>query len=740
MGNNHQPERSLTPPSDATTLADDRTRVLKDGELFALFDRFGDIHGAGSGVQGIYFGGTRHLSNFELLVDGERPVLLSSTVKDDNLMMVADFTNPDRKGGTGDHLQSDTVHIRRRKFLHRGSCYECIELRSFQDHPLQFDLRLRFAADFADIFEVRGKARSARGKLRRETVDAARAKFSYHGLDEVVRTTQISIEPMPLSLTELDGNKNEVRFDLRIEARASKRIFIRVNCDQDTVPEQKPNRDLASCYESAQRDLEQKLREVRLGSCRIFSSNELLNRWLTRSFSDLHMLITEKQEGPFPYAGIPWFSTAFGRDGIITALECLAFAPEISKGVLLFLAKRQATKKDPRTEAEPGKILHETRLGEMATLFEVPFAQYYGSIDSTPLFALLAGAYFRRTGDLSTLRELWPAIKGALAWCQEYGDRDQDGYIEYGRGVESGLIHQGWKDSTNPIFHNDGKDAPLPIALCEVQAYWYGALHECSHLANVLGETEYAKALQAQADALSERFNRDFWLPSHRSYALALDGDKKACEVRSSNAGQCLFTGIVPHDRAALIAAWLVESESHSGWGVRTIPRSESRYNPMSYHNGSIWPHDNALVALGLSKVGQKRAALQIFNGLFAAANDFDQHRLPEVFCGFGRQPGEAPTLYPVACAPQAWAAGSVFLLLQSLLGLEVCVSEAAGNNKAHTLCFREPLLPESVEWLRIENLDVCGAVLSLHLTRHQDGVGIEVLQRSGEVEVLVAK
>ncbi len=497
-----------------------------------------------------------------------------------------------------------------------------------------------------------------------------------------------------------------------------------IACESNGVP-----RKLAS-YEDALVRINEERRSSPVGDLGIFTSNEQLNDWLNRSRADLEMMIASTDYGPYPYAGVPWFSTVFGRDGIITALEILWLAPTVAKGVLSYLAATQSKSHDPERDAEPGKILHEMRKGEMARLREVPFDRYYGSVDATPLFVLLAAAYYERTADIEFIRSIWPNLEAALEWIDRFGDVDGDGFVEYARHSETGLLQQGWKDSQDSVFHDDGSLASGPIALCEVQSYVYAAKSRIAAIADSLGFQRRGEKLHAEAEELRKRFEDAFWSEELSMYAMALDGSKRQCRIRSSNAGHCLFSGIASPAHSRRTMDSLLAPAFFSGWGIRTVATSEKRFNPMSYHNGSVWPHDNALIALGALNSRQKDLALRIMSGLLDLSIFIELHRLPELICGFARRSGKAPTLYPVACAPQAWAAGAAFLVLQACLGISIDAKESR-------VYLRHTALPGAIAQVRIQNLKIGDASVDLAFDRHKETVGVDVVRRTGDIEVV---
>jgi glycogen debranching enzyme len=703
-------------------LADDRTQVLKQGETFAVFDRHGDIQTLGLGEQGLYHEGTRFLSRLVLRVGTYPPLLLSSTVKNDNAILTVDLTNPDFIMNGQVTVPRGTVHIFRTKFLWQGTCYERLQIYNYGLMTLDFPLYLQFDADFADIFEVRGVRRDRRGHRLEAVVKDDGIVLGYAGLDGITRRTRLQCLPAP---GEVLGS--ELRLEINLAPKGEATFDLTVSCESaEPSATIRPFAPAATAAAEALQWLENQ-------DCEIYTSNERFNDWLNRSRTDLHMMISQTPYGLYPYAGVPWFSTVFGRDGIITALECLWMNPNIAQGVLAYLASAQATEVIPIQDAEPGKILHETRGGELAMLGEIPFRRYYGSVDATPLFVILAAAYYERTGDQAFIESIWPNIELALQWIDRYGDVDGDGFVEYARRAPKGLVHQGWKDSQDAVFHADGTLADGPIALCEVQGYVYAAKRGAAAMAARRGDSGQAHDLLRQAEALQERFAQVFWCADLGTFSLALDGQKRLCRVRTSNAGHCLFSEIANVMHAEQIARTLMAEEMFAGWGIRTLAASEVRYNPMSYHNGSIWPHDNALIAYGLSRYGLREPVLRILTGLFEASLFINLHRLPELFCGFLHRPGEGPTLYPVACAPQAWAAASVFLLLQACLGLSVC-----GHSSQISLA--HPLLPPFLQEVSLKNLRVGQGSVDLFIRRHAQDVSVSIDRREGKVEILILK
>lgn len=694
-------------------------RALKHDDTFVVLDSHGDIGASAGGPDGLFNADTRYLARLELLLNDVQPLLLGSNLRDDNSSLTVDLTNPDVIRNGQIVLRKDMLHIVRTIFLWRGTAYQRIGLQNHGERSASFSLTLLFDNDFADLFEVRGEQRPRRGVGNTRLLDANNILFEYVGLDEKPRSTTLHFDPSPSHLAV-----NRATYHLDLAPQQTTSLFVAVSCNKPATHKPIPFfRGLLAHR--------REMRRSTAGTTTIETSNDIFNEVLCQASADLNMLMTETPEGRYPYAGIPWYSTTFGRDALITALQMLWVDPRIARGVLKRLATYQATTADPLADAEPGKILHEMRGGEMAALREVPFGKYYGSVDSTPLFVLLAGLYVERTGDDETLRELWPAVEAALRWIDGVGDPDQDGFVEYQRASEQGLANQGWKDSFDAIFHADGQLAEGYIALAEVQGYVFAGKQLAARSARRLGLTDRAAKLEAEALNLAERFERAFWCEELGTYALALDGTKKPCKVKTSNAGQVLFTGIAREDHARMVAADLLRPHFFTGWGIRTVARGEARYNPMSYHDGSIWPHDNALIALGLARYGLKHSVEHVFKGLFDAATYMDLRRLPELFCGFQRERRQGPTLYPVACAPQAWASATPFTLLEAALGLEF--DPARGEIR-----LRNPRLPAFLNEVILRDLQLGDSGVDLRVRRQGDDVSLEVLRTRGKIQVSI--
>lgn len=714
----------------ASSLASRRaTRVLADGRSFAVFEVGGDILDAPSEALGLFHRDTRYLSRFELRIAHEAPYLLNSYLSDDNALLRVNLTNPDlgvQRGAI--ELRRDAIQIERSWVLREPTMLQRLIVRNFARTPVRLPIEFTFAVDFADLFQVRGVKRRRRGEAEKPEVNANHIRFGYQGLDGVRRTTEIMFKPEPRSL-------GDDRASYVLNLKPDERVVIeaRISVASDSPRELPPPRSRISRFDEALESRRAEIARLGEGCARISASNEYLESLLRHSAADLLSIVSRRPEGVHMMAGIPWFATLFGRDSIVTALATLPFCPELAGGTLRTLAAMQGVEVNERRDEQPGKIIHEVRSGEMAATGEVPFGRYYGSIDSTPLFLWLYGRYTASTGDLALADELWPKALRAIEWIEKWGDRDGDGYIEYVRESARGLANQGWKDSVDAISHADGGLARAPIALCEVQGYVYGAYKMAAQVADRLNHNDEASRMRERASALRDNFLRDFWLEKEGTVALALDADKRPCRVMASNAAHCLASGLLNQEQAEILARRLMADDMFSGWGVRTLSANERRYNPMSYHNGSVWPHDNAIAAVGLARLEGREGVLRILDGLLDAAVQLKAGSLPELFCGFAREPRLGPAPYPVACHPQAWAAASIFMILQAMLGLRVMALE-------RRLVIDSPVMPPWLEWLRIEDLSVGKAKVSLVMRRTPISAAVEVTEKRGQVVVEVRK
>ena len=707
----------------ASSLAADLPKlVLKHDDAFLVADRRGDFPNV-PGEFGFYVADTRFLSLLELRLHGLRGIALNAGVSDDALEAAIDLTNPDMPLRPNVFLPGRSMRLARRLTIYGPQLYHWLAVESFVHDRHDLELTLSFSADFVDVFEVRGHPRRQRGVMLPREGDARVVRLGYRGLDGLVRTSTLVFDPPP---DHVDATGAEYHLSLTPGDRHELSLVVTANLEPRPSPRPLPFLDAA---QRRRAPVERLAREA----TRVRTNHDLFDHWLHRSRHDLHLLLTETPDGFMPYAGIPWYVAPFGRDALITASQLLPFEPEIARGTLRYLARLQGTVDDAFTDQEPGKILHEQRSGEMALCREIPFIPYYGTVDATPLFVMLAAEYLRWTDDVDFAREMWPAVERALGWMWTVGEAQGRGFLTYARRSPVGLPNQGWKDSHDCVMHADGRLAEPPIALAEVQGYQYAALLGAAAMAEALGREAEAPALRARARRLQERFETDFWLPDEAFYALALDREGAPCRVVTSNPGHLLWTRIVTDSRAQIVARRLLQDDMFTGWGVRTLSSRERQYNPMSYHNGSVWPHDTALAAVGMRHYGMNTHFLTLATGLFEAVLQFDDMRMPELFCGFPRVAGYAPTRYPVACSPQAWASGVVFQLIGAMLGLQ---PDAADNQ----ITLSRPTLPGWLTWIELRGLRVSKSRLGVRASQGSDGAAVELLAREGDAELVVRR
>jgi glycogen debranching enzyme len=698
--------------------------VLKHDDAFLVADRRGDFPGVGE--FGFYADGTRFLSQLELRVAARRPLLLNATITDDALQAVIELTNADvleversaARRGQQRVVPGRALRMSRRLTVYRNQLYQIVTVESFAQETHELEFGWIFDADFIDVFEARGHRRAHRGVALPPVIETAALTLGYRGLDDVVRTSRLEFFPGPARI-----DATAARYVVTLPP--GKRIELAVTITA-TVGSHAPHASLPwTDATTRRRDV---VEELRRGAARFETDHSLFNSWGDRALSDLLMLLTDTPDGFIAYAGIPWYVAPFGRDSLITALQMLPFNPEIARGTLRFLGRHQGDRDDAFTDQEPGKILHEYRTGEMASCREIPFIPYFGTVDATPLYVMLLAEYVRWTGDVPLARELWPNVERALGWMAASG-----GCLTYSRRSPIGLDQQGWKDSHDAIMHASGTLAPSPIAVAEAQGYHYAALLGSADIAECLGQPERARGLRQEAERVRARFEADFWLPDADYYALALDGSGKPCRVISSNPGHCLWTGIVDDARAEAVVHRLMADDMYTGWGVRTLSSAARLYNPISYHNGSVWPHDTAIAAMGMLRYGFTDAFLTLATGLFHAVQNFDRTRMPELFCGFPRTVGLGPTRYPVACSPQAWSAGVVFQLVTGMLRL---VPDAASNR----VTLDRPCLPSWLKWIELRGLRVSKSRIDLRVTQRRENAAVELLARDGDAEIVVRR
>ncbi|MCC3374822.1 amylo-alpha-1,6-glucosidase [Cohnella sp. REN36] len=672
-------------------------RVIKNNDVFLMTDRNGDIPGGSQ--NGLYLRDTRFLNEMKLTVNDRPPILLSSAA-DENYLARIRLTNEHMEEDGKVRLWRESVELIRERFIHDDVLYETIAMTNYSTTAIAFDLKVAFEADFADMFVVRGfQPAEELGKITGRSADRTQWRAEYLGADGLAKRTDIRWS-VPADAVSETG---EIGFAVRLAPAESKIITFTVLPSIDgKIPKARPKEEALDALKSS-------YDEWTADTMKVSSDSAVLDRLYDRGVQDLRVLLTDFGYGLFPVAGLPWYAVPFGRDSLIAALQMLPLRPEIARGTLQMMAAFQGEEVNPWFDEQPGKIMHELRNGELARSGQVPFAPYYGSIDSTPLFVLLAAEYAHWTGDTATIGELLPAIEKALAWIDQYGDRDADGFVEYFQESSKGIANQGWKDSADSVIHADGRFAAAPIALVEVQGYVYQAKSRLAPIAERLGHPELAARLRAEAEKLREAFDPAFWMENEAFYAIALDADNAQVRSVTSNPGHLLMSGIVPPERAAQVAQRLVAPDMFSGYGIRTMSSASTGYNPMSYHDGSIWPHDNAMTLLGMSRAGLAQEAAKVAGGLLKAAEKFEYYRLPELFCGYDESIGY-PVSYPVACSPQAWAAGTSVTLVQTMLGIQP--DALGGTIRLH------PYLPEGVNVLRVADVRVADGKLTVTIRR----------------------
>jgi glycogen debranching enzyme len=711
----------LKPASRASAEAGQDLLVVKEGALFVCSRRDGDIWPGFPTGQGLYSGDTRYLSEMRLTVGGKAPVLLSSTA-DLGYEAFVDMSNPALDSCDGTPIPQMSLQVRRVRLV-SDRLYERVEIKNHGRAAVQTTVGISLGADFADMFEIRGVGeRARRGHALGPKSTEIEIRFAYVGEDDLFRETVISFDPKPESM-EVSQARAEARWSLDLAPRETMEIELSVEA---SLQGKRARRRSFRTAEARTASLTQEWLD---SSARIHFPHHVLAGVFDAAMRDLRALVTPVEGGEVMAAGIPWYVAPFGRDSLLTCYEMLLVKPEPARQTLLYLAQHQAKMDDEFRDAEPGKILHELRSGELARAGFVPHRPYYGAVDSTPLFLMLAAAYWRWTADLDTMHKLMPSCNAALRWIDESGDLDGDGFVEYLKRSPAGLDNQGWKDSKDSIVHADGSTAAGPIALVEVQGYVYMAKERIAEVYEVLGDRERAGRLRHEAEELKERFNRAFWMPNEGTFAVALDGGKRQVRSVTSNPGHCLYCGIVDEEKAGAVASRLMSPDMFSGWGVRTLSSKSPAFNPMSYHNGSIWPHDNAIIAAGLKRYGFSDGAERIATGLFSAALQSPVARLPELYCGFSREHDASFVPYPVACSPQAWAAAVPFMVLQSLLGISARAPEGL-------LTIKQPQLPEWMGSVRLEGIRVGDSRVDLAFSSTGRTTPFVMVERSGNIRV----
>ncbi|MDZ5471216.1 amylo-alpha-1,6-glucosidase [Bacillus sp. 31A1R] len=675
-------------------------RVIKENDLFLLTDTKGNIPLNHPYGLGLYSKDTRFLSKFDIRINGEEPILLSSDASENYMAQIL-LTNPHMEKDGELILWRESVEIDRTRFISNDVLYETIKVKNYFPKPISFNVSVHMDVDFADMFIVRGFQSGKIGERTGQQVTDQSLTFNYLGADDIERSTTIKWDRTAKNVSE-EGN---VTFDFSLTHLEEQSVTLMI--EPKTGNERKKE---IQNLEAAKQDLMESYKEWESKITSVETDYAPLQRLVDRGIGDLRVLLTDLGYGQFPVAGLPWFGVPFGRDSLIAALQMLAFNPSVAKGTLLTMASKQGKNVDPWRDEQPGKIMHEIRFGELATTGQIPFTPYYGTIDATPLFLILLTEYVKWTGDKEIVLHLKENIDQALSWIDQYGDRDGDLFVEYHQESSKGIANQGWKDSGDSMVHRNGDYAKTPIALSEVQGYVYQAKMGIADIFSSLNiSDERANQLRQEAQALKERFDNEFWMDDVQYYATALDEHKKQVGTITSNAGHVLFSEMLDEDKVDAVTNMLISPKMFSGFGIRTMGSEEAGYNPMSYHNGSIWPHDNSMILLGMSKTGRQKEANIVINGLIKSGAHFEYDRLPELFCGYEESIGKA-VKYPVACSPQAWAAGTPLVFIQTLLGL----FPDSLNKEIHL----NPVLLDKMNVLKVKNIAIGKGILSVTISR----------------------
>ncbi|CEG25755.1 amylo-alpha-1,6-glucosidase [Bacillus sp. B-jedd] len=693
-------------------------RVIKEDDLFLLTDNKGNIPVDHPYGLGLYTKDTRFLSRFNVLINGEEPILLASDAAE-NYMAKILLTNPHMETEEELVLWRESVEIERTRFISNNVLYETLKLKNYFPKPVTFDLTIEMDVDFKDMFIIRGFQTGKVGSRTGQEIGENSLAFGYKGSDCLARKTAVGWDRKATSVTE--AGQVTFRFTLGHAEEDKVTLFIQPQIGDEKKGEPQPaSTALAKLHDSYKKWSDE--------TTKVKTDHAPLQSLIDRGIDDLRVLLTDVGYGPFPVAGLPWFGVPFGRDSIIAALQMLAFNPQIAKGTILTMANYQGKELDPWRDEQPGKIMHEIRYGELANTGQIPFTPYYGTIDATPLFLILVKEYVNWTGDFDILSVIEANIESALKWIDFYGDRDGDMFVEYHQESSKGIANQGWKDSGDSIVHRNGDYAESPIALSEVQGYVYQAKIGIADLYDLIGKKDQAEELRLSAEKMRAKFNDAFWMEDKEYYAIALDADKNQVGTITSNPGHLLYSGMLSNERAEAVSNMLVSEKMFSGYGIRTMGEGEAGYNPMSYHDGSIWPHDNSLILLGLSKTGRQSKANTVIGGLIKAASYFEYNRLPELFCGYGDSLGKA-VKYPVACSPQAWAAGTPLVFVQTILGLFPDCSK----KEIHL----SPRLLAEMNELAVHNVRIGEGILSVHAVRTEGVLEVKILENTTGYKVV---